>query len=226
LAAAEGRVEDAERLRGYAELKAAAAAKFAELARARSVWAARTAVTRARAEAATEELAARGVAIGAESDRTTASAYLTHEQDADSAHLEDEDRLVTEADVREVSEADDLWAAELDDLSPEVLLEQRQALAETPEPAQVVAPAEPSAGHIELMVAQAGLALTVAADQASQDNAWQAEDDRQKSEASFDAGRLRREAAELDAGAEQVGERGFDAGVDLDLMRDEESAGL
>jgi hypothetical protein len=46
------------------------------------------------------------------------------------------------------------------------------------------------------MVAQAGLALTVAADQASQDEAWAAEDDRQKSEVSFDAGRLRREAAE------------------------------
>jgi conjugative relaxase-like TrwC/TraI family protein len=226
LAAAEGRLEDAEKLRGYAELKATAAARFAELTRARSVWAARTGVTRARAEAAIEELAARGVTIGAEPDRTTASAYLTYGQGADSAHLEDEDRLVTEADVREVSEADDLWAAQLDDLSPEVPLEQRQALAETLEPALVVAPVEPSAGHIELMVAQAGLALTVAADQASQDDAWQAKDDRQKSEASFDAGRLRREAAELDAGAERGAERGLDAGVDLDLVRDEESAGL
>ena len=227
LAEAEGRTEDAERLRGHAEAKAAAAAQFGELTRARSAWAARTAITRARAEAATEELTSRGVTIGAEPDRTTATTYLEHAADADPEHLDDEHRPVTEADVRDVTEADDAWAAQLDDHSPEVSLEPAPAVAETPDPARTVAPVEPTTGHIGLMVAQAGLALTVAADQTSQDDAWHNEDDRQKSEASFDAGRLRREAAELDAAATERGiESGHDHGSPWDSSLDDEAREL
>jgi hypothetical protein len=141
LAAAEGRDEDAARLRDDAERHTRVAAAYTRIADARAEWAARTFVTRANAENAREELARRGIAPGTETDRATATAYLDHHDvdnpdanavratstadvaeaagvDAEQLAEEDAHRVITDHDVCDLSPVDDAHAAELDERSP------------------------------------------------------------------------------------------------------------
>jgi len=210
LAEAEDRADDAARLRAEATASAAAAAGLAEAAEARSTWAARTAVTQAHGQAARAELAERGITPGAEPDRLTATQYLAGEHpDHAPAAAEDDTRAVTQDDVAEVDPVDDLWVAELDDRSPEIALDEPSPVTASPSPAHEVASVEPCLAQLDVLLAQASLAASVAADQASQDDAWQPEDDERRAELAADAGRARREAAEVEAaGREPVAAAG------------------
>lgn len=202
LATAEHRWDDAEQLRALAEVKAAAATAFEQAADARVAWAARTAVTRAHAEAAAEELAQRGITPGQEADRVTAAEYLAAPPpDADQAEAEDEHRVVTENDVRQVDDVDDTWAARLDEASPEVAVDEPEPIVRVDSPAHQLTPDEPTPAELDVMLAQASLATSVAADQASQDEAWREQDEQLKAESADAAGRARRDAAEQEAAA-------------------------
>ena len=200
LAEAEGRTEDAERFRELAEFKTAAASAFDQAAQARATWAARTAVTQAKAAPAAEELAERGITLGAEPDRVTAAEYLAAgNPDAAEVEADDAHRAITEADIRQVDDVDDLWNADLDEQAPELVIDDPEPVVEVESPAHQVAPVEPTPAEVDVMLAQASLATSIAADQASQDDAWQPADAELKSQIAEDAGRARRDADEQEA---------------------------
>jgi conjugative relaxase-like TrwC/TraI family protein len=199
LALAEGRAEDADRLRAEADARSASAAGFTTVAESRAAWAARTLVTKARADTAEAELTERGVRPGAEPDRVTAEQYLAGEHpDRDQIDAEDQDRTITDADVHDEIPDD---ALDVSADSPEVVTDPPAPIADVEAPAHQLAPTDPSPAQLDVLLAQASLATSVAADQASQDDAWQPADDQLHAETADAAGRARREAAEQDANA-------------------------
>jgi conjugative relaxase-like TrwC/TraI family protein len=255
LAEAEGRVDDAAGLRAEAERQAGCARAYARVVEARGKWAGRTAYTRINGEAAKDELIRRGITPGREPDRTTARTYLTPDdttagtpalelhsgQDAayleDTAaeraliHADDAHRDITGADVTDLHPDDLAWAARLDPDAPEVQLHSAvQVSSGTFPPGQSPAydVAQPGMSRVQLdvLLAQAQLALSIAIDQASQDHANELADQPNRARESFEAGLRRRDAARLDAevlGHDAGTEAGFDfhhdasseAGLDL-----------
>jgi hypothetical protein len=151
--------------------------------------------------------------------------------DAADVAAEDEHRTVTEDDLRSVDAADDAWAAAFDPASPCIPLpgwldhavsgvegqtsEEQQA--PTVSPAHRILDPATSHAHVDVLLAQAHLALAIADDQANQDEAHATTDREARDQTADDAGRRRREAAELDATA-----RGWD--TTAEVIWEEESA--
>ena len=107
LAAASGDHERAAELHAEVERLTAVARGTDAVADARAGWAAETSVTRDLAERAEGELAARGVAPGAEPDRVDAETWLAEQRRA--AEAEDAHRLVTELDLPVADDDETAW---------------------------------------------------------------------------------------------------------------------
>jgi hypothetical protein len=243
LAQAEGRTGDAARLRAEAEHQAGSARAYARVVEARGTWAERTTYTRIFGETAGAELTRRGITPGKEADRTTARTYLnpagTPDGDGldgyrDTAHLDElaaerarvladdnAHRTITDADVTDLHPDDHSWAARTASDGPTTRV---QPAVQVPAAAYQVGEspayqvAEPGMSRVQLdvLLAQAQLALTIAIDQASQDHANELADQPDRAIEAYDAGRRRRDAAELDAQAQGY-DAGTEAGSDLYL---------
>jgi hypothetical protein len=230
LADAEGRAEDAEQLRAQAQDAALRVQTLTEAADARGRWLADVAETQVNGEAADDELHARGITLGDEPDRTTAEEWLAAEAEARAA--DDEHRPITEADLRDhvrAAEAD--WSLP-EPRSPELAadLPRPEPIAMADEPIQEPLPGleprrrtgsartvlGPSIGarQLEALAATTALTTAITADRISEQAAHEQSEQESRAIEAAEAGRRRREAAELDEGL-AAGKNAADQGLDF-----------
>ncbi len=203
---------DAARHRDEAAFKAAAAREYTQAAEARSQWAAATIGTRQAAEHVQPEAERRDLRPGQEADRSTTHDWMAEHQAHEAAA--DAYRTISEADIATVSENDTAWAA---------ATYQDTAGADTPGPVltrhgATNQKALPEAVHddsaastegspeytmleLETMIAATNMATARMADRHSQDSNHDQDEQETAAIESFEAGRRRREAAELDSAA-------------------------
>ncbi|MDQ1250789.1 MAG: hypothetical protein QG597_5169, partial [Actinomycetota bacterium] len=199
---------EADTHRQTAEAKAAAVDVLTHQAETHSLWVTHTAVTRDLADRARAEAERRGLDLATPpEDTTTATDWLAEHAAAVAA--EDAWRPITDADVTDTEEADDLTTD-----SPAAATEDTAEPAPD-HPADQPAQEPPALSGPELELATSGTAavLAVLADRASQETAHTAAIQEDLAIQASDAGRRRRELADLDT---VTTEGASSAGQDLD----------
>jgi hypothetical protein len=241
-AAAEGRHDDAERLRAQAAEAAATVHRLTEADDARTAWYTTTLETRTTGDAAQAEADRRGINLHDQPDRVTAEEWLALEAQA---RLDDDHhRPISETDL-DLADPDLTMHADWhvpDPRSPELATHHTAAPAaqvdEVDEHGQGVIPGlhpdakrprnhayttlGPSitAQQLEALAATTALTAALTADHLSQDTTHAEHEQEERAIDAWDAGRRRREAAELDhavttgtdLGAEAVHDAGTEYG--------------
>ena len=166
-----------------------------------TAWATHTAVTRDPAERARAEAANRGLDPDATTeDATTATDWLSHQAAAVAA--EDAWRPITDADVAEDADTADADLAEAEQVDVAHVDDEDAQLDQTDAEASVVEADEPepvrSTAEVEAMTASTAAVLAVLADRGSEEAAHTADVQEDLAIEADDAGRRRRELADLD----------------------------
>jgi hypothetical protein len=216
LARAENRLEDAERLAADAEQAAWTVERLTKAADARAKWFKATTMTHVHGDAAQAEADRRGIDLASEPDRTTAEEWLAADREARTS--DDAHRTITETDLHDPeATAHAAWSVP-DPRSPELAtdLPRPGPGTDQAEPGQGMIPGldagekrprnaagtvvEPSvtAAQAEALAATAALVTAITADHASEDAAHLAAEQEHREIDSLEAGRRRRDAAELD----------------------------
>ena len=220
LARAENRLEDAERLAAEAEQTAWTVERLTKAADARAKWFKDTTMTHVAGDAAQAEADRRGIDLDHEPDRTTAEEWLTAEHQARAADDERVELAETELHDHEAT-THAAWSIP-DPRSPELAADppRPNQVAEQEEPGQATLPGlqveetrpkndrenasrtviEPSvtAAQAEALAATAALVTAITADHTSEEAAHLAGEQEHREIDSLEAGRRRRDAAELD----------------------------
>jgi hypothetical protein len=220
LARAENRLEDAERLAADAEQAAWTVERLTKAAAARAKWFKATTMTHVHGDAAQTEADRRGIDLDHEPDRTTAEEWLTAEHQARAANDEQDELAETELHDHEAT-THAAWSIP-DPRSPELTadLPRPNHVAEPEEPGQAPIPGlqveetrpkndreyasrtviEPSvtAAQAEALATTAALVTAITNDHGSEEAAHLAAEQEHRQIDSLEAGRRRRDAAELD----------------------------